>query len=123
MTVKFSANIYPVTFHVHIGKTEKEILDYCLDNDISVLALEENTNKHSWGWFFYADNSSHGHFYFETLEDTSVITHETFHATIWAMNYIGSTLNSGSEEPWAYLQQYLYKEILKLKDPQQLPGA
>lgn len=123
MHAKFKSDVYPMSFHVHIGCNEQDIIDYCIANNLEPLDLENHNNKRSWGWFAWVEDTPHGHLYFEVLDDPSIVVHETFHATIWAMTYIGSSLNSGSEEPWAYFQQFLYREVLKLKDPQTLPGV
>jgi hypothetical protein len=42
-----------------------------------------------------------------------IITHESFHAVKYLMDEIGQKLTDESEESYAYLQQYIFKQIMK----------
>lgn len=49
----------------------------------------------------------------ETPNDYSILAHEIFHYTHAIMTVIGASLSEQSEEPYAYLIQFLTKEILE----------
>jgi len=47
------------------------------------------------------------------VKDRTHLLHEAFHVTVWIMNEKGCTLTNESDEAYAYLLEYVYKNLLQ----------
>ena len=65
-------------------------------------------------------NTNGGMAYYITLPAEALtkdtIAHEAFHATVRILDHIGIDFNLGNQEPFAYLLEYLVREIHKCID-------
>lgn len=53
------------------------------------------------------------------FDDLGIFCHETFHAANYILNYIGAKIEKdNSNEPFAYLQEYIFRELLNLTKTQ-----
>lgn len=70
----------------------------------------------SWGGMHsYSDGCFYKSFIFLPYSArSSVIAHESFHATVRIMSVIGQELNSGSEESYAYLLDHIVEFITNI---------
>ena len=114
-------HVYPSNLYLSVNQTDemfreeltakkvsKQDIDDFLDrpdNEPGVTGILENGNvlirlKH----------------YDETMSDfytRGTIVHESFHATVCVMDFIVASLDHSSEESYAYLLEYMFKEICK----------
>lgn len=105
--------IYPINVHIVIGDK---------DHAIKTLKKYKSLSQDLLGVNFTSAEaftiSISGHpgnilliFHPDSYHKTEVLVHELIHISMWIFQHIGCDLNEYTEEPFAYLNDYLFTEI------------
>ena len=97
--------------HILVSKNIQEARDRYNDLIGHTCEVGNTTSgMHSYG---KADYESY--LFITPNSPNSTIVHESFHATLRVMDYIGADLNDGSEESYAYLLDYIFDKVVETK--------
>ena len=110
--------IYPYEILVFFGKNKKplseELRKKIKGEDKWIKSVEDDTEGIG---AFYISPSNKMVLWCEkfpvTIHDFGVMVHEIFHVTSRIMARVGISHNDATEEAYAYLNEYLYKEICR----------
>lgn len=113
----------PFVLHLFVGHTPQEIT-YKINrqkNKLTSMPKDHITNDNKTEAEVYPlSDYLPGHFAFIIwTTDTNLIhflctiVHETFHCVAQHFDYIGQPLGSDSEESYAYMQEWIFKEIVQ----------
>lgn len=112
----------PFVLHLFVGYTPLEVTAKLNRNKGKISSIPkdfvQNDNKTEAEVYQLSDHLP-GHFAFviwntehKLLNTLCTIVHETFHCTAQHFDYISQPLGSDSEESYAYMQEWLFKEIV-----------
>ena len=107
------AGVYPYDVLFTIGSTEEQIIKYIENNCGYKLDSEEKKYidvKNKGGKTIRFKNNAL--FIWVKTDYIPIIAHEIFHAVELLMEKIDTPLNSDTSEPYAYLIEYFWREIL-----------
>lgn len=116
---KVLLHIYPVEIFVSIGQSDKDFLSdikKLWDEGGMIKSIESDNScgldkiEHAAA-LFQLFNCGVGVFRFSKKPTDEIIVHECFHATYQIMDRIGQELVDESQESYAYLIGYMFKEI------------
>jgi len=110
---KIDLPIYDTSLNVTFVRSHKELYKVALKDGA---ALTEKDKYVEMDGLFYYNKKEHKKIIFVLPTSNRLIVHETFHVTMHILDDIGQEFNIESHETHAWLLDYLFEEICKLKD-------
>lgn len=114
-------HVYPSNIYLSVNQTDEMFVEELLakkvsQNDIDDFLERPDNEPGLTGTLENGNILIRLKHYDETASDLytrGTIVHESFHAMICVMDYINASLDHSSEEHYAYLLEYMFKEICK----------
>lgn len=111
MIKRLNFDTYPVEIHVFVTKTDQEILDYVIENQLEHYEDLFKLAESEEAIFVYEKDYPTVYLRFRNIDYPSIVAHEAFHVVAFIMRYIGVRLSKNSEEAYAYLLQAILDKI------------
>ena len=108
-----NCGVYPYDILFTIGTTKEEVEKYIIEKCDYQLDEEEKVEIRFSGGGRFVRLKSGAMVLWVRTNTVDIIAHEVFHATCSIMDSIGASLTDSSEESYAYLTEYIWKQILK----------
>lgn len=114
-------HIYPSNIYISVNQTDEMFREELLAKEVSKQDIDNFLDRpdNEPGLTGILENGNvliRFKHYDETMSEPytrKTIVHESFHATVCVMDFIGASLDHSSEESYAYLLEYIFQEICK----------
>jgi hypothetical protein len=110
---KLDLVIYDTELYVGFARSHKELYKIAAKDGAEFTPEDKDTDMD--GLFYYNKNDLK-RILFVLPTSNRLIVHETFHATMHILDDIGQFFDLQNHEVHAWLQDYLFTEICKLRD-------
>ncbi len=108
--------IYPFSVLFSFGDKDREVFKILKEHGIKKPGTDYKMAPDEFGITAQFDNGFtliRMHEIPKTPEGYAVLQHEIFHGVIWLMQHVGAALNDESNENFAYVIEYLTREVYK----------